>query len=356
MEIILWIGLSQSLFAALLIATKKHNSVSDKLLSSWLFLLAASFFSSNISIKLFGYPLLSNSFLLFNPAFFLYIHSLIKKNFKLRWIQLLHLIPFIVFETTVLILNIPLTFDSIFTHSDEKSFSILFIVVSLLSWTVYITSSIILVDRYRKNLKNEFSSIKTEYSLGWILFVLCFYVVFCCSMVILGIYLFFTNTKLTLIHSINYSVLLALVYILGFYGLGQKRVFSESEPAEVPGKYKHSPLTAARKKEIKKELIMFFEKEKPYLDPEFNMDKLSGTIKIPKHHLTEVLNTDLQKNFFMFVNTYRIEPVKEKLNNKSNLYSIEAIGYDSGFSTKSSFFTTFKKLAGQTPLQYKKSI
>lgn len=355
METILWIGLSQSLFAALLIAAKKNNSVSDKLLSSWLFLLAVSFISSGIAIRFFGYPLLSNSFLLFNPAFYLYIQSLIKKNFKLQWSQLLHLIPFLAFETSVLVLNIPLTFESILTSSGEKIFSIFFVVTSFLSWTVYLTASVALVYRYRKNLQNELSNIESDTSLGWILFVLCFYIVLCCLMIILGIYSFFTGTKLTLIHRINFAALLAMVYIFGFYGLRQRRVFSESEQTEMPEKYKHSLLSPLKKEEIKKQLVRFFEKEKPYLDSDFNMDKLSARLKIPKHYLTEVLNTELQHNFFMFVNKYRVEAVKNRLKARSDLYSIEAIGYDCGFSTKSSFFTTFKKFTGQTPLQYKKS-
>ncbi|MBN2213466.1 MAG: AraC family transcriptional regulator [Bacteroidales bacterium] len=355
METILWIGLSQSLFAALLIAAKRDNTVSDKLLSSWLFLLAVSFISGGIAIKFFGYPLLSNSFLLFNPAFYLYIKSLIKKSFKLQWSQLLHLVPFIAFETTVLVLNVPLTFDSILTSSDERIFSVFFVVTSFLSWTVYLTLSIILVDRYRKNLKNELSNIESDTSLGWILFVLCFYIVLCCLMIILGIYSFFTGTKLILIHRVNFAALLAMVYIFGFYGLRQRRVFSESEQAEVKEKYKHSILSPSKKEEIKKHIVRFFDKEKPYLDCDFNMDKLSDRLKIPKHYLTEVLNTELQNNFFMFVNKYRVEAVKNRLKAKSDLYSIEAIGYDCGFSTKSSFFTTFKKITGQTPLQYKKS-
>jgi len=219
MNILLWIGFSQSLFAALLIATKKNNSVSDKVLTTWLFLLAISFLSTILSVKLFSYPLLSNTFLLFNPAFYLYIKSLITKDFKARWLQLVHLIPFIAFESTVLILRIPLTFNSILSGVDEKIFGAFLIAASLGSWLFYLTLSITLVNRYRKNLENEYSNIATEYSLGWILFILIFYVVFCIIMVALGIYSFFTVTEMTLLHTINFSVLLALIYILAFYGL-----------------------------------------------------------------------------------------------------------------------------------------
>jgi len=356
MNVLLWIGFSQSLFAALLIATKKNNSISDRVLTTWLFLLAVSFLSSLLSIRLFGFPLLNNTFLLFNPAFYLYIRSLIEKDFKARWIQAFHLIPFIAFETTVLTMRIPLTFDSLLGGFEERMFGIFFVLTSLVSWLIYLTTSILLVNRFRRNLENEYSTIATEKSLGWVLFILIFYVVFCVFIVILGIYSFFAQSEMAMLYAVNFSVLLLLVYILAFYGLRQGRVYFENEQIKVSEKYRYSPLSAVKKKEIKNKLIDLFSTMKPYLDAEFNMNKLSQMLNIPKHHLTEVLNTEIGMNFFMFVNNYRVGAVKEKLDDPLNPYSIEAIGYECGFSAKSSFFTTFKKLTGLTPLEYKQTV
>ncbi|HEY6915810.1 MAG TPA: helix-turn-helix domain-containing protein, partial [Paludibacter sp.] len=64
-------------------------------------------------------------------------------------------------------------------------------------------------------------------------------------------------------------------------------------------------------------------------------------LKIPKYQITEVLNTELGNNFFQFVNHYRVEAVKMMLSDPKNKYSIEAIGYECGFSSKSSFYTVF---------------
>jgi len=85
------------------------------------------------------------------------------------------------------------------------------------------------------------------------------------------------------------------------------------------------------------------------------MDLLSKALKIPKYQLTEVLNTTIGKNFFQFVNAYRVEEVKKMLVDPKNLYSIEAIGYECGFSSKSSFYKEFKRITGMTPAEYKKS-
>jgi AraC-like DNA-binding protein len=79
---------------------------------------------------------------------------------------------------------------------------------------------------------------------------------------------------------------------------------------------------------------------------------LSNALGIPKYLLTEVLNVAMGKNFFRLVNEYRVEAVKKMLMKKKE-YSIEAIGYECGFNSKSSFFTVFKNITGLTPLQYK---
>jgi AraC-like DNA-binding protein len=99
--------------------------------------------------------------------------------------------------------------------------------------------------------------------------------------------------------------------------------------------------------------LLYFEKEKPYLNPELSMSLLSEKLNIPKHHLTEVLNGNLGRNFFRFVNEYRVHEVQKSLSNPKNPYSIEAIGFESGFNSKSTFFSVFKRITGLTPKEYK---
>jgi AraC-like DNA-binding protein len=106
---------------------------------------------------------------------------------------------------------------------------------------------------------------------------------------------------------------------------------------------------------IKANLIDYFDKTEPYLNPDLSMDMLSKALGFPKHHITEVLNKEIGKNFFQFVNEHRVEAVKDMLSANKNYFSIEAIGYECGFNSKSSFFTIFKKATGQTPLQFKNS-
>ncbi|KXK42863.1 MAG: hypothetical protein UZ11_BCD004001086 [Bacteroidetes bacterium OLB11] len=114
MQIIAWIGVSQAIFAAILMLSKKENNVSDKVLFFWLVLLTFDFFTCGLDYELFQKPLLSSSFLLFNPALYLYIRSLTNKNFKLNFFQFLHFIPYLAFKVLSYILKEPFSMNTFF--------------------------------------------------------------------------------------------------------------------------------------------------------------------------------------------------------------------------------------------------
>jgi AraC-like DNA-binding protein len=356
MEIILWVGFSQSLFAAILVATKKNASVSDKILTGWLSLLAIEFLTCAIDYKIFGIPLLSSSFLLFNPAFYLYIKSITDKKFTLKPIQLLHLLPFVFFEVFAYVYQETISLHTYFEANTTLGFRFAFGLANLLSWILYNTLSFKVLYRHRKNILHEFSSFQNQKSLGWAVFIFMFYNFYCLAAFTIGIVVIIIEQRPLLPHIFNYSALLFLIYVLGFYGLRQAAIYKKTNPdeeKESEEKYKKSLLSLKQKNEIKNRILDFFETDKPYLNPDLNMESLSNSLNIPKYHITEVLNTEIGSNFFGFVNKYRVEAVKKMLDNPKNQYSIEAIGYECGYNSKSSFFTVFKKLSGMTPMEYK---
>lgn len=356
MEVIAWLGVSHGFFAAILMMAKKERTVSDQILTAWLCLLAIEFLSYAIDINIFGTSLLSSSFLLFNPAFYLYVKSLIHESFKLKYIHLLHLLPFVAFKLTVYILQEPYSLKNFFEPDETFWFRITFSAASFFSWIAYNTLSAIYVVKHRKKLRNEFSTLEYDRKMGWLLFVVILYNLFCATAVIIGINAIIFNSNMPVTYIFVYSTMLLLVYILSFYGLMQKSVLIEDSGEELESKYKRSLLTKKQKAIIKDKIINFFKTERPYLNPEFNMSMLSNYLNIPKYQITEVLNVDIGKNFFQFVNEYRVEEVKNQLSDKKNLYSIEAIGYESGFKSKSTFLTVFKKITGRTPTEYRDAL
>ncbi|MHB9056926.1 MAG: helix-turn-helix domain-containing protein, partial [Paludibacteraceae bacterium] len=201
------------------------------------------------------------------------------------------------------------------------------------------------------------SNIDKSQNLNWLLFVSIFYIVYCIIAIILGVTSVFLEYDISILTYYNYSLLLILIYLISFYGLYQKKIEIQTEPDSKSDtvSYKNSILSSETKQAIREKIIAYFEKEKAYLNPNLNMDLLSEAINYPKYQITEVLNVEIGKNFFQFVNFYRIEEVKKKLQEPKLKYSIEAIGYECGFNSKSSFYTVFKNLTGITPVAFRKA-
>lgn len=358
MEILSWVGCSGALFAALLMFTKADRNVPDKILTGWLALLAIEFLTSGIDYNVYGTPLLSSSFLLFNPAFFLYIKSLTDHHFQLKWEHLLHLVPFVCFEALAYILKEPYILSNFFDPDSTLWFRYAFSIASLMSWILYNYLSITMVHKHRKGLKNEFSTIDRHKKLGWLLFVIVSYNLYSLVLVFIGMMVILFNRHFEIPYQFNYSALLATVYILGFYGIRQRMIYQTMYPETAPIVPSNGRLMQAnqRREKIQSLLLDHFTREKPYLNPDLSMQMLSDYLKIPKHQLTEVLNQDFEKNFFQFVNEYRVAEIKKLLANKKHPWSVEAIGYECGFNSKSTFFTVFKNLTGMTPMQYREQV
>jgi len=104
-------------------------------------------------------------------------------------------------------------------------------------------------------------------------------------------------------------------------------------------------------------LLALMQKEKLYHDNDLNMDTLAEKIQLSKGYISRIINQKEGKNFYDFVNTFRIEEVKKNLNNPDFAhYSILGIGLAAGFKSKSTFNTVFKKMTGMTPSAYKKTL
>ena len=133
------------------------------------------------------------------------------------------------------------------------------------------------------------------------------------------------------------------------------KVTQESEKNIATKKYANSRLEEGQKVMYMKQLIDYINKEKPYLDPDFGLQHLSRSVSISSYHISEVLNETLGKNFYDFVNSYRIEAVKTKIMDPSERHKkLIALAYEVGFNSKTTFNNAFKKHGGMTPSQFRK--
>jgi AraC-like DNA-binding protein len=88
-----------------------------------------------------------------------------------------------------------------------------------------------------------------------------------------------------------------------------------------------------------------------YKNSNLTLQDLAAEINISSHQLSQFLNNNLEKNFTSFMNEFRINEACKIITSNDKL-TLESIGYDVGFNSKSTFFAAFKKHTGTTPLNY----
>ena len=118
-------------------------------------------------------------------------------------------------------------------------------------------------------------------------------------------------------------------------------------------KYKKSSLTQEKATEYLERITALLESERLYLQPDLTIQEISDKLEVPKHYLTESLNTYMGKNFYTLINEYRIIEFKKLAADEKNKHlTLLALAYDSGFNSKSAFNLVFKKQTGETPSQF----
>ncbi|MDR2237805.1 MAG: helix-turn-helix domain-containing protein [Chryseobacterium sp.] len=167
-------------------------------------------------------------------------------------------------------------------------------------------------------------------------------------------------------HVVMDLLFLFIVYSTLYYVLRQKEIYpvDKRQRDELMAiELENEEEETARKKLIpdhefeilKQRLTDIMEKEKPYLDGDLNLLKLSDKIGINAHQLSYLLNTGFQENFFYFINKYRVQHARKMLSDNSfEKLSILGIGFESGFNSKTAFNTIFKKMTDMTPSEFRK--
>ena len=130
-----------------------------------------------------------------------------------------------------------------------------------------------------------------------------------------------------------------------------------ASPANGTAKYARSGLRDDQAEEYLTTLLSYMDEEKPYINGDLTIADLSKRTGIPRHYITEVLNEKHGRNFFSFVNEYRVREVISRLRDpRYRHYTILAIAFDSGFNSKSTFNTFFKAYTGKTPSDFRQEL
>ncbi|WP_310594198.1 AraC family transcriptional regulator [Flavobacterium sp.] len=102
-----------------------------------------------------------------------------------------------------------------------------------------------------------------------------------------------------------------------------------------------------------KAILKYLEEEKPFLNPDFSVSDIALYLKAPQNHVSYCITYLMETKFSKLKSALRIKHALELLKKGSNsLLTIEAIGKQSGFKTRSNFYAAFKEETGFTPTEY----
>jgi len=378
MEVLILLGAFQAIFFVILVLSKKKKSISDKILATWLLLFAIhlsfvyfSFQSGYVFYIEYGYfP--SGILVIYYSLMYVYTESLIsqKNVFKTKWI--LHLIPSVIIYICIIPLA-KLTYKekaNLVTHLTEDPYQNFVFGIAILFVSIYLFATLKLLKTHKNSIRKTFSY-EENISLKWLRLLTILLILLWIVISSLIAYVYSTPVMLPVDHMVldmqGQLAFVGFVFLLGFFGIRQQVIYSVSnrikEHPTTEGKdivnkpYKKSGLKKEDSAIYLKELLLYMEQEKPYLNGKLSLIEVAKKMNISNNHLSQVINENLKKNFFDFVNEYRINLVKQKMAESSNKkYTLLSLAYDSGFNSKSSFNSVFKKHTGLTPTEYLKNI
>ena len=98
---------------------------------------------------------------------------------------------------------------------------------------------------------------------------------------------------------------------------------------------------------------VLFEQQQIFTNPDFNLDILKKEYDLSKRKISEMIKEIYGQSFTEFVNHYRVNYVLSALKSgEHHSVTLLAIAFDAGFSSKSTFYRSFKQITKYTPTEY----
>lgn len=366
MEAILYIGISQTLFAGILIAVKRPRILANQVLAAWLFIICAEMIIVLVNetlVELYPIKILPYTY---GPLLLLYAKWMTteKPQFDPRYLW--HFAPFLMFLiASFVFIDEPVMHGTAgFLVRDRfVSFRIIYAITFFVSITAYSIATFVVINRHQKRLKELVSYSSGKITLQWLLGLsITFYTGYVIMFIFGGVDIMVGFMPFDP-YEISFISLTLLTFLFGVFGFHQQSIFEEvvrykkqDETGDVEPeskKYQRSGLRQEDVADYVNKIRKYMVIEKPYLDRELTIYNLSDQLKLSRHILSEVINEHMGMNFYNLINEYRIREVKERMKREDMKHlTILAIAYDSGFNSKSSFNTIFKEKTGQTPSEY----
>lgn len=241
-----------------------------------------------------------------------------------------------------------------------------YIMPLLYIWTAgsifhYLNLSLGVINNHETWVLRNFSNMK-EITLSWLKKLISYYRLLWMIWIpfVIAFLLFF---RFQLMYIVVVLILYLLMFILtyltlwiGVEGVGRGTlIFVKSDEGQAENKN----FNRLGQEEVQihiERILQLMTVEKLYLNENLSLRELASHMKSDPNLISFILNNHMDSNFYDFVNRYRIEEVKNKLNNPHNKHlSLLGIALESGFNSKTTFNRVFKQVTGVTPTEFQKN-
>ena len=362
-----------TLFALLILVIKRARPLSSCILAAFLVAQAAIpldiLINFGAGFREWAIQLSPNIFFVFGMAYWLegplllwYTRSLIYKNYRFTTKDLIYLLPLLLYAlhqfVTFYNQDHAVKVASLESHTLIEE-SVLTHLIGLAREVLRVTfcvMSLLAIRDFRKQIKDEYSSIE-KIDFAWLKFLVVAFLIISCWAVLVSLSIVFSahfdfriNYELMGL-SANYCVFV-LVSAMIFFSINYSSMFEGVDRQEtVEEEAPQEQVDMALVEKIER----YMEEHKPHLNSLLSLERLSNQMEISARALSKTINRHYGKNFFEFINGYRIEESKRRLSNPDFAHqTILEVMMDSGFNSKATYNTFFKKLVSMTPSEYRR--
>ncbi len=360
MEIILSIGSFTAFVFALILFTKKGKQLPDKILSCWMLVYGLNFLFVLLGTwkcmpgEYFWIGIASVAFLTHFPILFIYAKALTTPGFTFKRKYLMYVVSVVMtaFATGLFFILNKQQLDK-FSYEVSGFLWLKIFIATLVLFVIvfYLSKTYLIIQTHKAKIKNIFSY-QEKIDLVWVQRIVWGFVGLFGVNLLAAVFMVSGKISVASTDYIMYTALVLLVFYIGYWGYKQGRIFypqleTDNNISNKPTAPKEKPLPTTQNL-----LQDFMEAEKPFLNPELTLYDLSKAVNIPSRELSNLLNHEMDMNFYEFVNRYRVREVKKRLETDSDKFTILAIALDCGFNSKASFNRIFKQITEFTPTEY----
>jgi len=364
----------------------EESSLADKLLAILLLLMCfhisqymlgfGGWYDSHDGHSTFMFYFPFHNTLLFGPIIYFYFLSISNQKFSLERKHWLHFLPGI---SMILIFTFMFIWEILIQHLGQgqelplhfgtqgqmakyyqNHIAGLYHDLGYISMFIYLALTIAIYRNYQKYINENFSNTE-EIKFSWLRNILY------ASIALIGfgfVYDLIDKYFIDMDYAqywFSYFAVVIFIYVISIAGyMGTKQLPNSLNfiPPSSPTITSPALIQAKEKEDLShlnqwKEKLDSLMKEEAYLDPRLSLQDLATRLQTNTSVLSKSINNGFGMNFNDFINSHRVEAIKEKLRaGEHEQLTLTSIAYDCGFNSKATFNRAFKKFTGISPREF----